>query len=65
LISNPTPSLSLRHILVGARQYDCGDEGFDPPIKLSNYTDKIDPHPVCLDVDEMQVKWNAKLSKGP
>jgi len=44
----------IRHILVGARQYDCGDEGFDPPIKLSNYTDKIDPHPVCLDVDEMQ-----------
>ncbi|XP_063687284.1 uncharacterized protein LOC134820686 [Bolinopsis microptera] len=44
----------IRHILVGAGQYDCEEKGFDPPIQLSNYTDKIDPHPKCLNVDEMQ-----------
>ncbi|KAL5251287.1 hypothetical protein ACHWQZ_G016845 [Mnemiopsis leidyi] len=44
----------IRHILVGAGQFECKEEGFDPPIKLSNYTDYIDPHPACLNVDEMQ-----------
>jgi len=44
----------VRHILVGAREFECEETGFDPPIRLSNYTDKMDPHPVCLNVNEMQ-----------
>jgi len=33
----------LRHILVGATTYTCTDEGFDPPIQISNFTDKVSP----------------------
>ena len=49
---------------MGAGQYECREEGFDPPIKLSNITEKIDPHPACLNVDEMQVLiWVLLLRK--